>query len=149
MADEVRPDAASSASSDGARMLRCEIYTPTGEVFTGNVRTVIAPGVMGELGILPLHAPLMTPMRIGELRLKTDESTEILYAVGGGFLEVRDDRVIILAPSCEAASDIDIQRAEAAHAAAEKALTEASDEDVDRAQEEMERALNRISVAKK
>lgn len=140
-----------AAAAEGVRQLRCEVYTPTGTIFVGNVREVIAPGTMGELGILPLHAPLMTPMRIGELRLMTDEHTEILYAVGGGFLEVRDDRVTVLAPTCEPASDIDIERAEAAKSSAEGFLAEGDTEDgeLDRSQKDLDRALNRISVAKR
>jgi len=151
MADQTAQSEASASAGEGVRQLRCEVYTPTGTVFTGNVREVIAPGTMGELGILPLHAPLMTPMRIGELRLMTEEHTEILYAVGGGFLEVRDDRVTVLAPTCEPASDIDTERAESAKSTAERFLTEGDSEDgdFDRAQKDLDRALNRIGVAKR
>lgn len=159
MADRATGAAAAAAASaptggggasEGQRMLRCELHTPFGTVFSGNVRVVIAPGVMGEMAILPLHAPLMTALRIGELRVKPDDDTEILYAVGGGFMEVREDRVIILATTCEAGSEIDVERAEAAKAQAEKTLAEAEgEEDVERAQADLERALNRLSIARR
>lgn len=69
---------------------------------------VIAPGTVGEVGILPLHMPLVTTLKIGELRLKTDKDTWSYFAIDGGYLEVREDNVTILADAAEFASKIDV-----------------------------------------
>src|SRR3989304_1911508 len=83
---------------------RLEIVTAEKEVYADDVELLVAPGVEGELGILPYHAPLMTMLQPGELRIRKG-GEEILMCVGGGFLEVRPDKAIILADTAERAEE--------------------------------------------
>ena len=85
---------------------------------------VVAPGTEGMLGILPHHAPLMTALKPGELVIKRRGQPDQLFAIGGGFMEVRPDKVTILADSAEHASEIDVARAEEARRRAEELLKE-------------------------
>lgn len=103
--------------------LRLDIVTAERNVYSDDVDIVTAPGIEGELGILPRHAPLMTALQPGELRIRKGDQVEF-FAIGGGFMEVRPNRVIVLADSAEHAEEIDIERAEAARQRAEKMLEE-------------------------
>jgi F-type H+-transporting ATPase subunit epsilon len=110
---------------------------------------VVAPGIEGELGILPHHAPLMTILKPGELLIRKDNE-EIYRAVSGGFLEVRPDKVIILADACERAEEINIERAEAAKSRAEQLLkTRPPGTDIAQIQAALRRSLVRLKVAEK
>jgi F-type H+-transporting ATPase subunit epsilon len=93
--------------------LKLDIVTAERVVYSEEVDIIIAPGMEGQLGILPHHAPLMTILQAGELVVRRGGQEDIL-AISGGFLEVRPDRVIILADSAERAEEIDMERAEAA-----------------------------------
>jgi F-type H+-transporting ATPase subunit epsilon len=128
--------------------IKLDIVTAERVVFSGDVDEVIAPGVEGQLGILPHHAPLMTMLRAGELVARTGGKDEIL-AISGGFLEVRPDRVIILADAAERAEEIDITRAETAKKRAEERLRDRKAIGLDQAAAEaaLKRALARLSVA--
>jgi F-type H+-transporting ATPase subunit epsilon len=129
--------------------LRLEIITAERQVFSDDVNVVIAPGIEGELGILPHHAPLMTMLKPGELLIRKD-SEEMYLAVSGGFLELRPDKVIILADACERAEEIDITRAEEAKRRAEERIkTHPQGLDVARAQAALLRSLIRIRIAEK
>jgi F-type H+-transporting ATPase subunit epsilon len=99
--------------------LRLEIVTAEREVFADEVDMVVAPGGEGELGILPRHAPLLTTLQPGVLRLKKD-GAETLMAVSGGFMQVYRDRVLVLADTAERAEEIEEDRAEEAR---QRALT--------------------------
>lgn len=127
-----------------------DIVTAERAVYSDDVDMVIAPGVEGELGILPHHAPLMTTLQPGELRVKKG-GEEIALAVSGGFLEVRPDRVVILADAAERAEEIDVARAEEAKQGAQKRLAERHlpEAEIDEAQAEaaLRRALARLKVA--
>jgi F-type H+-transporting ATPase subunit epsilon len=125
---------------------RLEIVTAEGVVFSDDVEVVVAPGIEGQLGILPHHAPLMTMLLPGELRVRKG-GEEFFLAISGGFLEVRPDRVIVLADAAERAEDIDIARAEAAKRRAEERLTHPSTEvDMARAEAALRRSLARLKV---
>lgn len=100
-----------------------DIVTAERTVYSDEVDMVIAPGIEGELGILPRHAPLLTALQVGELRIKK-RGREELFAIGGGFMEVRPDHVIVLADTAEYAEEIDVERAEAARQRAETLLAE-------------------------
>ena len=127
--------------------IRLDIVTAEIVVFSDNVDIVVAPGVEGELGILEHHAPLMTTLKPGELRARKS-GEEYSLAVSGGFLEVRPDRVIVLADAAERAEEIDIARAEAAKKRAQEVLASAvSQVDLIRAEAALRRALTRIEVA--
>ena len=117
------------------------------------VDVLIAPGSEGQLAILPRHAPLMTTLEYGELVFRRG-SVESAFAITGGFLEVRSDRVTVLADAAEPAEEIDITRAEEARARAEERLSGAlevnvSEGDLVRAQAAMQRALLRLRVAER
>jgi F-type H+-transporting ATPase subunit epsilon len=130
--------------------LKLDIVTAERVVYSADVDIVVAPGVAGQLGILPHHAPLMTILQAGELVVRHGGEEESL-AISGGFLEVRPDRVIVLADSAERADEIDVARAEAARKRAEDRLKERQAEGLDaqRAVAAMQRALTRLSVADK
>jgi F-type H+-transporting ATPase subunit epsilon len=111
---------------------------------------VSAPGVDGVLGILPRHAPLLTALAPGELHYKKD-GEEFDFAIGGGFMEVRPDRVTILADSAEHAEEIDEMRAEQARERAEQLLKEKprTDPEAARVEQALRRAEVRLKVARR
>jgi F-type H+-transporting ATPase subunit epsilon len=129
--------------------LRLSIITPERCVYTKDVDMVIAPGVEGQLGILPHHAPLITALTQGELRAKRGDDEEI-FAISGGYLEVQPSGVTVLANTAEHAEEIDLERAEAARRRAEARLRDRTQEKVDfaRAEASLRRAMTRIKVAK-
>ena len=128
---------------------RLEVVTAERIVFADDVNGIVAWGVEGQLGILPHHAPLMTMLQPGDLVIKRDDAEEYL-ALSGGFLEVRPDKVVILADTCERAEEIDIARAKAAKCRAEKTLKERSPEvDSAAAEAALHRSLARLKVAEK
>ena len=130
--------------------IKLDIVTAERVVYSGDVDEVIAPGVEGQLGILPHHAPLMTMLQAGELVARKSGQDEIM-AISGGFLEVRPDRVIVLADQAERAEEIDMARAEAAKKRAEERLHDRKVAGLDetRAEAALRRALTRLTVAEK
>lgn len=129
--------------------LRLEIITAERQVFSDDVNTLVAPGVEGELGILPHHAPLITMLKPGEVLIRNNNEETYLF-VSGGFLEVRPDKIIILADACERADEIDIERAEAAKHRAEEGLkTPIPEVDVAQTQAALLRALIRLQIAER
>ena len=128
---------------------KLEIVTPEKMIFSGEVSSVLAWGVEGQLGILPHHAPLMTMLQPGDLVIKKDGEEDTL-TLSGGFLEVRPDKVVVLADACERAEEIDIARAEAAKQRAQEALKEAkSAVDAAAAEASLRRSLARLRAAEK
>ncbi len=127
--------------------LYVQVVTTTGEVHAGEADEVIAPGTEGQLGILPRHAPLMTTLKVGALVIKHAGTEETLF-IGGGFMEVADNRIIVLADEAERASNIDEAAAQEARRRAEADLAQ-DRSNVDRAAltGDLERALGRIRVA--
>ena len=130
--------------------IRLDIVTAERAVYSEDVDGIIAPGIEGQLGILPHHAPLMTTLQAGELRVKKD-GEEVSLVISGGFLEVRPDRVVVLADTAERAEEIDISRAEEAKRRAEQRLAQRHAPGIDEAQYEtaLRRALVRLTVADK
>lgn len=128
--------------------LRLDIVTVERLVYSEEVDMVIAPGIEGELGILPRHAPLLTALTYGELRVKRGDE-EDSFAIGGGFIEVQPDQVTVLADAAERAEEIDLERAEAARRRAEEQIEDAARTDIDfaRADAALRRSLVRIKVA--
>ncbi len=127
--------------------IKLEVVTAEKKVFADDVDIIIAPGVDGELGILPHHAPLMTMLKPGEVLIRKG-GVEISLAVTGGFIEARPDRVIILADAAERAEEIDVTRAEAARKRAQEQLAHPEAvEDTARAQAALQRAMARLGVA--
>jgi len=127
--------------------IRLDIVTAERAVYSEDVEMVIAPGVQGQLGILPNHTPLMTTLQAGELRIKKD-GREVSLAISGGFLEVRPDKVVVLADSAERADEIDVSRAEEARRRAQERLSEkGKGDDEARAEASLGRSLVRLKVA--
>jgi len=129
--------------------IKLEIVSAESVVFSEDVDVVVAPGVEGQLGILPHHAPLMTMLQPGELLVRKG-GEEFFLVVSGGFLEVRPDRIIVLADAAERVEEIDIARAEEAKRRAEERLRQhAPDIDSTRAEAALRRSLVRLQVAEK
>jgi len=129
--------------------MKLDIVTAERVVFSEDVDVVVAPGIEGQLAILPHHAPLMTTLQVGELRVRRG-GEEFSLAISGGFLEVRPDRVIVLADTAERAEEIDIARAEEAKRRAEQALSRHLPEvDAARAEAVLRRSLIRLKVVEK
>jgi F-type H+-transporting ATPase subunit epsilon len=131
-----------------ADRLTLEIATPTRLVVTDTVDEIVIPGSEGYFGVLPGHAPFLTTLGIGELMYRMGRDEHYL-AVAGGFAEVRNDKVIVLADTAERPSEIDRTRAERARERAERRLAGRGDEEVDypRALAALARALTRIATA--
>lgn len=102
--------------------IRLDFVSQDRMVFSGDVTEILAPGVEGQLGILPKHAPLMTILAPGEVQVKREGQPDLFFAVSGGWMEVRPDKVNILARTAERSDEIDQQRAEAARQRAEQLL---------------------------
>ncbi len=124
--------------------IRCEIVSQDRMVYEGDVDIVVLPGMDGEMGILPHHAPLLTTLKYGiiKVRVKGDEQ---VFAVAGGVAEVQPDIVTVLADAAENVQEIDIARAEAARKRAEEALSKVRPENVD-AYLALEAALRRSNL---
>ncbi len=128
------------------KTIKVNIVTPDGPVCETDANVIIAVTETGEIGILPGHIAMVTPLQIGALQLKKDDSTEYV-AVHGGFIEVRPDVVTVLAQSAEMASTIDIARAKKAAKQAEDALrTKEVGIDHKLVELDLKRAINRINV---
>jgi F-type H+-transporting ATPase subunit epsilon len=129
--------------------IKLDIVTPDRLVISETVDEAQIPGREGYLGVLPGHAPLITELMIGEISYRLGVHTSYL-AVTWGYAEVLPDKITILAETSERAEEIDVQRALDAKGRAEKRLVRTSDPDIDfkRAQVALQRALNRLQVAK-
>lgn len=129
--------------------LICRILTPEETVFEGEVEMVVAPGKDGEIGILPLHIPLVTVLKVGELRLKLDENRWDYIAIDGGYLEISEDKVTVLADSAVFASKVDVERLEARKKEIEAKIanTKEPDEEFFAATRELANLANRLRVA--
>ena len=127
--------------------MHVEVVTAERELYSGEADTVIAPGSEGQLGILPRHAALLTTLKVGELLIKLSGAEEPFF-VSGGFLEVSNNSVTVLAETAEHAEEIDEARAEAARRRAQELLAQ-SQSDTERAEllGALERAVARIHVS--
>ncbi|MBM3221066.1 MAG: F0F1 ATP synthase subunit epsilon [Candidatus Rokubacteria bacterium] len=132
-----------------ADRLTLEIATPMRLVVSEPVDEVVAPGIEGYFGVLPGHAPFLTTLGVGVVTYRIGRDEHQL-AAAGGFAEVRNDKVIILADTAERGEEIDRARAERARERAERRLSGRTQEDVDyvRCQVALARALTRLQVAR-
>ena len=128
--------------------LHIEIVAPDERVFRGEAQAIRAPGAEGSFQVLPRHAPMIASLSVGPLFVTTASGERVAYATSGGFLEVLDDRVTVLAETVEPASDIDVDRAREAEQRARR-LLESPEEEIDRtrAEDALERARNRVRIA--
>jgi F-type H+-transporting ATPase subunit epsilon len=133
-----------------AEKMKLEIVTPYKKVVDMEVEEVTATGKLGEFGVLPGHTPFLTSLRIGELAYKYDGKVEHM-ALNWGYFEIRDDKIIVLVETAEAAEEIDMERAKAAQGRAEEKLKHLTTEDKQFKVYEaaLERAMIRVQVAGK
>ena len=124
--------------------IRCEIVSQDRTVFTDDVDIVVLPGAAGEMGILPKHAPVLTTLKYGVIKVRKSGKEE-MFTVAGGIAEVQPDVVTVLADAAENVEDIDINRAEAARRRAEEVLAKGIPEGTD-AFLAMEAALRRSNL---
>jgi len=130
--------------------LQLEIVTPEKLAYSDEVDSVQLPGSEGELGVLPHHAPLISTLGAGELRLRKGGEDEF-FAIVGGFLQVLPDKVVVMAETADMASEIDLEKAQEARRQAEQALESGYVEGADlaAARASLQAALLRIRVAER
>jgi F-type H+-transporting ATPase subunit epsilon len=133
-----------------ANTIHIDIVSAEGEVYTGEATMVFAPAVGGEIGIAPRHAPLLTALKPGEVRVQTAAGEELLFWVGGGGIEVQPHKVTILADTAARAKDLDEASAIAAKQRAEEALRDRKGAmEVAEAQAELARAAAQLHAIEK
>ncbi|MFP3998206.1 MAG: F0F1 ATP synthase subunit epsilon [Desulfobacterales bacterium] len=131
-----------------AENIKLEIVTPEKYVISESAQIVMAPGTLGEFGVLAGHTPFLTSLEIGKVRYRDAGGSDKVVFVSGGFAEALPDRVTILAESAELKQDIDYERAKAAYERAQKRLEERKENlDNARAQAALHRALTRMRIA--
>jgi F-type H+-transporting ATPase subunit epsilon len=130
--------------------LQLEIVTPERLAYSDTVDSVVLPGSEGELGVLPHHAPLLATLGVGELRIRKGGEEE-LFAIAGGFVQVRPDKVVVMAETADMASEIDLEKAQQARQEAERAIESGSHEaaDLAAARAQLQTALLRIRLAER
>jgi F-type H+-transporting ATPase subunit epsilon len=130
--------------------LLLEIVTPERLAYSDTVDAVVLPGAEGEMGVLPHHAPLLATLGIGELRIRKG-GVEEAFAIVGGFVQVRPDKVVVMAETADMASEIDVEKAQEARREAERALESGFHEgaDLSLARAQLQQALLRIRLAER
>jgi len=135
-----------------ADTIKLELVTPERMVLSEDVEEVIAPGVEGDLGVLPEHAPLLTALRVGELAYRNGKQTDYIAIVGGGFLEVNNNKVIILADDAELGQEINLDDAIERKLRAEQDLDKdrkADEKAFQSAEIQLMKELTRVQIAEK
>ncbi|MFH0996911.1 MAG: F0F1 ATP synthase subunit epsilon [Pseudomonadota bacterium] len=129
--------------------IKLEVVTPEKSVVSEEAQIVIAPGTLGEFGVLIGHTPFLTTLKLGIIRYKDVQGVERFVFVSGGFVEALPDKVTVLAQSAERRRDINIERAKSAYERAKSRLEAKPKEDMDfvRAKAALDRALNRLKLA--
>jgi F-type H+-transporting ATPase subunit epsilon len=128
-----------------ANTIHVDIVSAEGQIFSGEASMVFVPGSRGDLGIAPRHAPLLTTLKAGEVRVQTEGAEEQSFYVGGGSLEVQPNRVTVLADTAARAKDLDEAAALAAKQRAEDALRQHTDKvDIAEAQAELARVVAQL-----
>lgn len=131
-----------------AENIKIEIVTPEKYILSEPAQIVMAPGILGEFGVLAGHTPFLTALNIGKVRYRDEGGHDKLVFVNGGFAEALPDRVTILAESAELKENIDYERAKAAYERAKKRLDERKENlDQARAQAALQRALTRMKIS--
>ncbi len=132
-----------------AENIRLEIVTPEKSVVSEDAQIVMAPGILGEFGVLTGHTPFLTTLKVGTVRYTDEKGEERAIFINGGFAEALPDRVTVLAESAERRRDIDLERAKSALERAQKRLEMEKKEEIDylRARVALERAVHRLKVA--
>jgi len=132
------------------KAFKLQIITPGRVVFQDEATSVSAPGTQGGFQILFNHAPFISTIEVGEIKVRNKNGNDLVYATSGGVVEVKENNVVVLAESAEPADEIDMQRAKAANERAKERLqSKDSGIDIERARLSMMRSLNRLRVASK
>ena len=127
-----------------------EIVTPKRILLSADVTSFSAPGVVGGFQVLKSHAPLLSTISVGEVKVVESSGKESRFATSGGVVEVRDNKVVLLAETAERADEIDVDRAKISRDRAQKRLAERTvDTDFDRARVALARALNRLRISER
>lgn len=131
--------------------IHVDVVSAEGEIFSGSANMVFAPGEMGEIGIMPQHAPLLTRLKPGDLRVQVEGEKEQDIFVSGGLLEIQPHLITVLADTAERAEDIDMAKAEKAKQHAEQAVAEAAGDEVsmEQAQAELAEAEARLDLVRR
>lgn len=127
--------------------LYVDIVSPGGSIFRGEATSVRAPGLQGSFQVLTNHAPMIAAVAVGPMFITTVSGDKVVFATSGGFIEVLNNTVTVLAETAEPASEIDVERAKGAEQRALERLQNASGTDRKQAEQDLERARNRLRVA--
>ncbi|MGA2624977.1 MAG: F0F1 ATP synthase subunit epsilon [Bacteroidota bacterium] len=131
------------------KTFKLEIVTPRKVVYSGDVVSFSAPGEVGSFQVLYNHAPLLSAIVVGEVKIQEIGGNVARYATSGGFVEVLSNRVVLLAETAESLEEIDVRRAEEAKKRAEQRLQEPKEDlDIERARLALARAINRLRLAR-
>ncbi len=127
-----------------------EIITPSKSVFKGKVISITVPGALGNFQVLFNHAPILSSLEIGRIKIEDEKGEKIEFATGGGTVEVIDNKVLVLADSAEAADEIDLERAKNSYKRAKERLASRGKGDIDmiRAELSLQRAMNRMKIVR-
>lgn len=129
-----------------------EIVTPSKSVFKGDIKSITVPGTKGSFQILINHAPIVSSLEVGHIKVELPDNTSQNYATGGGTIEVNNNKILLLADSIEKVEEIDVERAMSAKERAEERLARRNtdkDIDVQRAEAALSRAMNRLKLKEK
>ena len=127
--------------------MKCDIVSARRTVYSGRVSMVVAPGAAGELGIAPRHAPLLTTLTAGAIRVLDDEGEEYTFLIGGGIIEVMPHLVTVLVDTAQRAADFDEQAVRRAKADAERALQERGESrDIAEVQAQLRDAIDKLQA---
>ena len=134
-------------AGDAGKSFRLEVLTPQKSAFSGGVVSFTAPGTEGGFEVLHDHAPFLTTITVGEVKMQFEDGGEAIYSTSGGFVEVSKNSVIFLADTIERKDEIDVQRARSARQRAEERL-KSKEEGIDlaRARAALARSLNRLKI---
>ena len=130
--------------------MHLDIVSAEEEIFSGNVKNIIAAAMMGEVGIFPKHTPMITPLKSGEVKIITDQDEEKLFFISGGVLEVQPNIVTVLADTAIRGEDLDEAKAAESKKRAEEALADKSDNiDAAKALAELAQAAAQLKMIEK
>jgi F-type H+-transporting ATPase subunit epsilon len=129
--------------------INIEIITPSKSAYKGNVRTIWVPGQLGNFQVLFNHAPILSNLNVGRIKIENVNGQVIEYSTGGGTVEVNDNKVLVLADSVELKEEVDAERAKSAYKRAKERLAAGAKAEIDvlRAEVSLQRAINRMKFA--
>lgn len=132
-----------------SKLFHLEIITPRRVVYNNEVQTVFLPGTKGNFQVLIGHAPMISALTIGEIRVREEDGYMLTFAAGGGFVEVSRHQVLVFAETCEKATEIDIERAKQANERILRSMVDRANYDPEQMLLALQRSVNRIRIATK